>query len=74
MFREIRIEKRYVITILAQLLRDPTIVVPLVVVCPYIYESLSPRCVLILSLHAHIQADLELSVPNMGTRTRVTYL
>ena len=40
------------------------LVVPLVVVCPYIYESMSPRCVLILSLHALIQADLELFVPN----------
>ena len=40
------------------------LVVPLVVVYPYIYESMSPCCVLILSLHAFIQADLELFVPN----------
>ena len=40
------------------------LVVPLVVVYPYIYESTSPRCVLILSLHALIQTDLELFVPS----------
>ena len=40
------------------------LVVPLVVVYPYMYERTSPRCVLILSLHALIQTDLELFVPN----------
>ena len=34
------------------------VVVPLVVVYPYIYESMSPRCILISSLCALIQADL----------------
>ena len=45
------------------------LVVPLVVVYPYIYERTSPRCVLILSLRALIQANLELFVPNLTQDT-----
>ena len=71
MFREIFIdtkEKRYTSKIY-HYIQWPNhcatqLVVPLVVVCPYMYESTSPRCVLILSLHALIQTDLELFVPN----------
>ena len=73
MFREIFIdtkEKRYEhdLSLYWPNYCTTQLVVPLVVVCPYIYESLSPRCVLILSLRALIQADLELFVPNTRYR------
>ena len=69
MFREIFIdtkEKRYEqdLSLYWPKYCATRLVVPLVVVCPYIYKCMSHRCVLILSLHALIQADLELIVPN----------
>ena len=66
MFREIFIEKQYEQDLSLYWPNHCTtqLIVPLVVLYPYKYESMSPRCVLILFLRALIQADLELFVPN----------
>ena len=66
MFRETYFKKSDTSNYIGPIIARPnyTVVVPLVVAYPYIYENMSPRCVLISSLCALIQADLELFVPN----------